>query len=156
MTSNCNSEDITEHAYAIGNRWYLWLRYCTDVAQRRSTKLCTIFNRLLGWYTIYIFGGSYPLTEFYQVQNSLCVQVLHSPILATLLHGTRAVGVSSKLCGVQQRAPPIFGMAAITLGIGPHSGSFFFSSSNLCGRRLDDYHILPHMLWSSCEFRMQV
>ena len=24
-------------------------------------------------------------------------------------------------CGVEQRAPPIFGMAAITLGIGPHS-----------------------------------
>jgi len=26
---------------------------------------------------------------------------------------------SGKLCGVEQRAPPIFGMAAITLGIGP-------------------------------------
>ena len=25
------------------------------------------------------------------------------------------------LCGVEQRAPPIFGRAAITLGIGPHS-----------------------------------
>jgi len=39
--------------------------------------------------------------------------------LAALLHGTPAVGV--KLCGVDQRAPPIFGRAAITLGIGPHS-----------------------------------
>jgi len=28
------------------------------------------------------------------VQNSLCIQVLHSPILAVLLHGTRTVGVS--------------------------------------------------------------
>jgi len=28
---------------------------------------------------------------------------------------------SAKLCGVQQRAPPIFGRVAITLGIGPHS-----------------------------------
>jgi len=28
---------------------------------------------------------------------------------------------SAKLCGVQQRAPPIFVRAAITLGIGPHS-----------------------------------
>jgi len=27
---------------------------------------------------------------------------------------------SAKLCGVEQRAPPIFGRAAITLGIGPH------------------------------------
>jgi len=31
---------------------------------------------------------------------------------------------SAKLCGVEQRAPPIFGRAAITLGIGPHSSSF--------------------------------
>ena len=28
---------------------------------------------------------------------------------------------SGKLCGVEQRAPPIFGRATITLGIGPHS-----------------------------------
>jgi len=34
------------------------------------------------------FSGSCPLT-----QNSLCVQVLRSPILAALLLGTRAVGV---------------------------------------------------------------
>jgi len=27
---------------------------------------------------------------------------------------------SAKLCGVDQRAPSIFGRAAITLGIGPH------------------------------------
>jgi len=31
------------------------------------------------------------------MQNSLCVQVLRSPILAALLHGTRAVGVSQTL-----------------------------------------------------------
>jgi len=49
------------------------LRYCSDIAQRRPTKLCTMFGRLLSWYTIYIyiFGGR---------QNSLYVQVLHSPI----------------------------------------------------------------------------
>ena len=35
------------------------------------------------------------------MQNSLCVQVLHSPILAALLHGTPASG-SVKLCGVVQ------------------------------------------------------
>ena len=27
---------------------------------------------------------------------------------------------SAKLCGVERRAPSIFGRAAITLGIGPH------------------------------------
>jgi len=39
--------------------------------------------------------------------------------LAALLHGTRVLGVST-LCGIKERAPPIFGRAAITLGIGPH------------------------------------
>jgi len=33
---------------------------------------------------IYTFGGSCPVTEFCQVQNSLCVQDLRSPILAAL------------------------------------------------------------------------
>jgi len=46
---------------------------------------------------IYIFGGSWPVMEFCPVQNSLCVQVLRSPILAALLHGTRVVGVSQTL-----------------------------------------------------------
>jgi len=77
---------------------------------------------------IYIFGGFCPLAEFRHVQNSLCVQVLRSPILAALLHGTPAA-VSAKLSGVVQvmelgnsrRAPPVFGWTAIRLGIGPHS-----------------------------------
>ena len=30
-------------------------------------------------------------------------------------------------CGVQQRAPPLFGRAAMTLGIGPHSSSICFT-----------------------------
>jgi len=38
-----------------------------------------------------------PLTEFRHVQNSLCVQVLHSPILAAILHGIRPVCVSQTL-----------------------------------------------------------
>jgi len=79
-------------------------------------------------YTIYIFGGSCPVTEFCQVQNSLCVQVLRSAILAGLLHCRRAVGVSQTLrlgtrngiTELSQTAPPILGRAAITLGIGPH------------------------------------
>ena len=37
-----------------------WLRYCTDVAQRRSTKLCTMFGRLLHWCTIYTCWGLLP------------------------------------------------------------------------------------------------
>jgi len=41
-------------------------------------------------------------------------------VLAALLHGT-LVWASAKLCGVEKRAPPTFGRAAIPLGIGPHS-----------------------------------
>jgi len=37
---------------------------------------------------IYIFGGSCPQMEFYHMQNSLSVQVLHSPIFSALLYGT--------------------------------------------------------------------
>jgi len=41
-------------------------------------------------------------------------------VLAALLHGNLVVGIS-QTCSVEQRAPPIFGRVAITLGIGPHS-----------------------------------
>ena len=79
------------------------------------------FARCLAVYwagTLYILGGSYPLTEFCQVRNSLCVQVLRSPILAPLLHGTRAVGVSQTF----RRSAE--GRAAIMLGIGPNSSTY--------------------------------
>jgi len=48
-------------------------------------------------------------------------------VLAALLHGTLVVGVSQTL-SVEQKAPPIFGRAAITLGIGPHSSFTSFTS----------------------------
>jgi len=41
-------------------------------------------------------------------------------VLAALLHGSLVVGIR-KLRGVEQRAPPVFGRAAITSGIGPQS-----------------------------------
>jgi len=72
--------------------------------------------------------------------NSLCFQVLHSPILVALLHGTPSAGVSQTLqrgtrngiTGLSQRAPPIFGWAAITLDIGPHCSFSFFSQIIFC------------------------
>jgi len=86
---------------------------------------------------IYIFGGSCPLTEFWPVRNSCYFQVLRSPTLATLLHGNPAEGISQTLrrgirngnTEVSQKTPPIFGWAAIALGIGPHSSY----NSVLCG-----------------------
>jgi len=57
--------------------------------------------------------------------TSLYVHVLRSPILAALLHGSPAAGISQTLRNgimeLPQRAPPTFDWAAITLGIGPHS-----------------------------------
>jgi len=47
-------------------------------------------------------------------------------ILAALLHSTPVLA-SAKLSGVEQRAPPIFGRAAITFSIGPHSSFNSFS-----------------------------
>jgi len=45
-----------------------------------------------------ISGGCCSVTEFCQVQNSLCVlQVLQSPILTALLHDSREVGPSQTL-----------------------------------------------------------
>jgi len=37
-----------------------WLHNCTDVARWRSTRLCTMFGRLLHWYTMYTFWGLCP------------------------------------------------------------------------------------------------
>jgi len=59
------------------------LRYCSDVAYRRLTKLCTIFGHLLCWYIIYTFLGA------------------RLPILAALLHDISAACIS-QLCGVIQ------------------------------------------------------
>jgi len=50
-----------------------------------------------------IFPSSCPLTEFCQLQNSRCVQVLRSPIFSALLHGTPAAAVSQTLWrGIQE------------------------------------------------------
>ena len=62
--------------------------------------------------------------------------------------------MSAKLCGVEQRAPAIFGRAAITLGIGPHS-SFLcflfrkFHSTNLALIDVID-NILEHLDARDC------
>ena len=104
-----------------------WLRYCTDVAQRRSTKLRRMFGRLLGWYTIYTFLGALapnvilPDAKF-TLRPSLAFSCIGS---IRLLHDTPAAGVSQTarngITELSQTAPPIFGWAAITLGIGQHS-----------------------------------
>jgi len=87
----------------ISTAFASWQRYCTDVAERMSTKLCTIFGSLLRWYTIYTFSLALAPPPY---QNSArhkihfasksCVLQLSS-IRAALLHGSRAVGISHTL-----------------------------------------------------------
>ena len=104
-----------------------WQRYCSDVAQRKPTKLCTVFGRLLCWYMTYTFSGFLPVKEFCQVQYLLCVQVLRSALVFWQRYCTALQQwASAKLCGAEHSAPPIFGRATITLGIGPHSSYRLF------------------------------
>ena len=89
--------------------WWVWntpanfngVRVLASLLQRRrSTEVNQTSHDV--WpsaglvYYIYIFGSSCSLTKFCQMQNTLCVQVLRSPVLAALLHGTRALGVNSQ------------------------------------------------------------
>ena len=75
----------------------------SSLHQRRSTDvnqpLHDVWPLTVSWagtpYTH--FPGLLPLRDFCQVQNSLCIQVLRFPILAALLHGTWAVGLSQTL-----------------------------------------------------------
>jgi len=98
------------------NRYRILLSLLTDVAQRRLTKLCTMFGRLLCWYTIYTFWGLLPLTEFCQLQNSLCIQVMLSPILIAFLHGTRVAAVSQTLWHGTRNGITEIGATCIWLG----------------------------------------
>jgi len=63
---------------AISTGFTSWLRYCTNVAQRRSTKLCTMFDVSCTGILYMHFWRHLPLTEFCQLQHSLNVQVLRS------------------------------------------------------------------------------
>ena len=71
------------------------------------------------------------------MHNLLYIQVLQSRILAALLHCTPAVGVGETLqrgtrngiTELLQRALPIFGWVAITLGVSPHSSAIGCSST---------------------------
>jgi len=66
-------------------------------------------------------------------------------VLSASLHGTLVVG-DSQTCGVDQRAPPIFGRAAITLGIGPHS-SICIVKNNMGKLSVDVIRLSFHSSW---------
>ena len=75
------------------------------------------------------------MTNFSPLAAEICWRVWGTPanvsgyrVLAALLHGNLVVGISQTL-HIEQRAPPIFDRAAITLGIGPHSSFKFLSTA---------------------------
>ena len=90
VSSTCphNMMNFSPLAAEIG--WQVWGTPAdfNNFAQRRSTKLHNVWPSPGLEHHIYNFGGSCHLTEFCQVQNSLHIEVLHSPIFASLLHGT--------------------------------------------------------------------
>ena len=70
------------------------------------------------------------MVNFGLLTAEICWRVWGTPtnfnrfcVLAALLHG---IWASAKLCGVEQRAPPMFGRATISLDIGPHSSCWCF------------------------------
>jgi len=106
----------------ISTSFASWLRYCSDVAHRRPTKLGMMFGRLLGWYSLYTFSGVFaPWRNF--VRCKIHVTSKSCVLVYALLHGTPAAGVSQTwrrgirnwITELLQRTPPIFGRAAITL-----------------------------------------
>ena len=77
--------------------------------RRRSTEANQTFHNVwpLPWLIDYIYTFSAAVVPYYQ---RYCTAV-EQPAPA-------------KLCGVEHRAPPIFGRATITLGTGPHSSYY--------------------------------
>jgi len=119
--------------------------YCSDVAHRRPTKLCTIFRRLLGWYTTYTFLGTLapkrnlPAAIFtlrpslaFSYTSSVTARTPAAGVSQSLWRGTR-----NGITELSQTAPPIFGSAAITLDIRSHSSLICFVSE--LGERFNIY-----------------
>jgi len=97
----------TNGTLAISTVFASWLRYCSDVTQRRPTKLCTMFGHLLGCYTKYTFCRLLPPNGI--LPGAKCTL---RPSLAFSDIGSVIVQHSSSgrqpNCGVEQTAPPIF------------------------------------------------
>ena len=118
------------------------LRYCSDVAHRRPTKLCTMFGRLMGWYTIYTFSGALAPSRNFARCNIHCTS--KSCVLLYWQRYCTAVQqrASAKVCGVVQ------GMELRNFRRGRHLYS---------ARRPSRLGIDPHCSCSSvlCTFRKQ-
>jgi len=79
------------------------------------------------------------MVNFGPLATEICWRVWGSPsnfsgfrVLACSVTARHSSSGRQPNCGVEQRAPPILGRAAITLGIGPHSSLLFFSAISYC------------------------
>jgi len=110
ISSTCPHSMVNFGPLTVETGWRVWgtptnfngVRILASLLHRhRSTEVNQTLHDV--WpsaglvYYMYIFGGCCPLTEFCQVQSSLCVQFLCSSILAALLHCSGAVSISQTL-----------------------------------------------------------
>jgi len=110
----------------------------SSLLQRRrspeANQTCTMFGHFMGWYTIYTFSGALaPWRNFARWEihftSKSCVFLYWQRYCTA--HQERASaklrrGTRNGITEISQRAPRIFGWAAITLGIGPYSSLIFF------------------------------
>jgi len=143
--SNCLLAHAMDGRIALQHLWLApqqismgfesWLCYCSNVVHRRPTNLCTMFGRLLGWYTIYTFsgglwppGGILPGANF-TLYSSLAFSYIGSITTRHSTSGRQPTlrrGTMNEITELSQTAPPIFCWVAITLGVDPHSSSISF------------------------------
>jgi len=79
-----------------------WLCYCSDTTRWRTTKLCTMFGRLLGWYTTYTFLGALAPDGIlpgakYTLRPKSCILIYWHCYCMTLEQRP-----SAKICGMLQ------------------------------------------------------
>ena len=97
-----------------------------------------MFGRLLDWYTIYrssgafASGGILPRAKL-TLRPSLAFSYIGNVTARHSSSGRQPnlwCGTGNGIIELSQTAPPIFGWAAITLGIGPHSSFYTFDCSS--------------------------
>ena len=133
-----------------------WLRYCTNVVRRRSTKLCIKFGRLLRWHIMYTFRGLFPAVVPNGILSGAKFTLRLSLAFSYIGRVTARHSSSGRQpsCGVEQTAPPIFGRADITLGISLHSSlCLFYANVSGCFYHFDNKiglkNTIVRSIWSS-------
>jgi len=123
---------------------------CRTQKNRQKFAICAPSHKFVGLHLRNL--GTYRQLEKNFLDSNICPTCLHNMVIfgPLALRSVRLFGAPkeistgfaswlryctafeqwapAKLCGVKQRAPAIFGRAAITLGIGPHSRWRFFAS----------------------------